>query len=574
MRARVWMGLKRMDWKWRALLSILIGVVAVITLLFGVTYFYFVRKLETVNEKIVRMAFVQSEKDLGGLLKKAEEYLNVFYNDEIMWQFAEGVFRNEIERSTVSMKIVSSFDERLLLDNGVYGFAILSGEGRLVSSSSSSRSRTGIQAASQESLEGLLRKARDSYPYVVWAGSRDLTVTEGDSLHILCNRPVLLGIKAMEDIRQSEDASYLLVALDEKTVREQYEIAIYNGSRALLADQANVILSDTDERKGEAVYRPDPACQNIEYELSYMGWKLVNSIPRKDYLKEARRIRSFGIGVGLLACGMVVLISLVWSKRYIRPIQSLMEGMEAVGKDRFDLPKPTRKGWAELDQLNQQFYGMVQKLKNHMEQLKVAEQEKAKEELLALQYQINPHFLCNSLNSIRWMATMTNNTAVADSLVILSRIITPICRDPSFTWKLKDELDFLENYVHMMNIRYVDMVEYVVECPEELYGEEFPRFILQPLVENCFKHGGGRRNFIWLSVSKKDTIYVELRNSGVYMTQEKLEELNHMLRNGVDGSEHMGLLNIRKRLRLLYGEEGKMWMESGEDGSFTVYICF
>ena len=65
MRARVWMGLKRMDWKWRALLSILIGVVAVITLLFGVTYFYFVRKLETVNEKIVRMAFVQSEKDLG-----------------------------------------------------------------------------------------------------------------------------------------------------------------------------------------------------------------------------------------------------------------------------------------------------------------------------------------------------------------------------------------------------------------------------------------------------------------------------------------------------------------------------
>ena len=574
MRARVWMGLKRMDWKWRALLSILIGVVAVITLLFGVTYFYFVRKLETVNEKIVSMAFVQSEKDLGGLLKKAEEYLNVFYNDEIMWQFAEGVFRNEIERSTVSMKIVSSFDERLLLDNGVYGFAILSGDGRMVSSSSSSRSRTGIQAASQESLEGLLRKARDSYPYVVWAGSRDLTVTEGDSLHILCNRPVLLGIKAMEDIRQSEDASYLLVALDEKTVREQYEIAIYNGSRALLADQANVILSDTDERKGEAVYRPDPACQNIEYELSYMGWKLVNSIPRKDYLKEARRIRSFGIGVGLLACGMVVLISLVWSKRYIRPIQSLMEGMEAVGKDRFDLPKPTRKGWAELDQLNQQFYGMVQKLKNHMEQLKVAEQEKAKEELLALQYQINPHFLCNSLNSIRWMATMTNNTAVADSLVILSRIITPICRDPSFTWKLKDELDFLENYVHMMNIRYVDMAEYVVECPEELYGEEFPRFILQPLVENCFKHGGGRRNFIWLSVSKKDTIYVELRNSGVYMTQEKLEELNHMLRNGVDGSEHMGLLNIRKRLRLLYGEEGKMWMESGEDGSFTVYICF
>lgn len=105
-----------------------------------------------------------------------------------------------------------------------------------------------------------------------------------------------------------------------------------------------------------------------------------------------------------------------------------------VGKEQLDIENPEKVGWPE--------------------------QEKAREELLALQYQINPHFLYNSLNSIRWMAMMTNNTKVADSLVILCKVIMPILRNPSFTWKLSDELDFLENYIKMMRIRYGNEMEY------------------------------------------------------------------------------------------------------------------
>ena len=118
-----------------------------------------------------------------------------------------------------------------------------------------------------------------------------------------------------------------------------------------------------------------------------------------------------------------------------------------------------------------------------------SEQEKAREELLALQYQINPHFLYNSLNSIRWMAMMTNNTKVADSLVILCKVIMPILRNPSFTWKLSDELDFLENYIKMMRIRYGNEMEYHLQCDDGIQDEDFPRFIIQPVMENCFVHG-------------------------------------------------------------------------------------
>ena len=116
------------------------------------------------------------------------------------------------------------------------------------------------------------------------------------------------------------------------------------------------------------------------------------------------------------------------------------------------------------------------------------EKDKAAEELKALQYQINPHFLYNSLNSIRWMAMLTNNGKIADSIVMLTKIITPVFRNPSLTWKIRDELEFLDNYIGMMLLRYAGNLQYRMECGEDLYDEVFPRFVLQPVIENCFVH--------------------------------------------------------------------------------------
>ena len=131
-----------------------------------------------------------------------------------------------------------------------------------------------------------------------------------------------------------------------------------------------------------------------------------------------------------------------------------MEQMENVGREQLDIKKPEKVGLPELDRLNEEFYSTIQKLKSYIKKLQEVEQEKGREELRALQYQINPHFLYNSLNSIRWMALMTNNTKVADSLVTLSKVIMPILRNPDLTWKLENELEFLKNYMDMMEIRY------------------------------------------------------------------------------------------------------------------------
>lgn len=402
-------------------------------------------------------------------------------------------------------------------------------------------------------------------------------IDEKSTLYAAANRPVLFGIKPLNEGEDEEKDTYLIVTLDERQVQACYNQAVYNNSQAVLINREGKIISATEPSVIGQKYESDEQNQNISYELSYNGWTLMNMIPKESYLKEGREIRNFGIMISALAACAVLAIAAVWSRRYIRPIQMLMDRMESVGKEQLDIPVPEKRGWAELDKLNMQFYETVQRLKGYIGKLQEAEQEKAREELLALQYQMNPHFLYNSLNTIRWMAMMTNNTKVADSLVMLSKIIMPILRDPSFTWKMKDELEFLENYIGMMMIRYGDAFEYHMDCKEQLYEEEFPRFILQPVIENCFVHG---RNS--LEVCKiNGTIYKEngrffitIENTGSGMSREKLRSVNESLRSGTWTTDSVGLANIRKRLRLLYGEKGTIRLESDEKHVIVVYIEF
>lgn len=267
---------------------------------------------------------------------------------------------------------------------------------------------------------------------------------------------------------------------------------------------------------------------------------------------------------------------LIWNRKYTRPIQILMDQMEMVGKEQLDIENPEKVGWPELDHLNEEFYHTVQKLKSYISRLQTAEQEKAREELLALQYQINPHFLYNSLNSIRWMAMMTNNTKVADSLVILCKVIMPILRNPSFTWKLSDELDFLENYIKMMRIRYGNEMEYHLQCDDGIQDEDFPRFIIQPVMENCFVHGSSSAEIrhIYLRIRKTERFAIEVQNTGSFLEAEKVAAVNQKIAEGTPDNESIGLCNIRKRLNLLYGEKGDIWLESSPERGVLVYICF
>ena len=278
----------------------------------------------------------------------------------------------------------------------------------------------------------------------------------------------------------------------------------------------------------------------------------------------------------LVSCIFILIAGMLWSRRYTRPIQYLMDQMKLVHDENFDINQPVKQGWEELDDLNIEFYHLVVKLKKYISEIKIVERENTKKELLALQYQMNPHFLLGSINSIRWMAALTNNSVTANALEILAKILTPILRNPDFLWKLEDELIFCENYVSMMNIRYGNTMEYKVICGKQLLMEDFPRMILQPMIENCFIYGSDplEKRVITVDIRKEDIMKVSISNSGVNMGRAKLDSLNEMLRNDTGNSEHIGLSNAKKRLTILYKDTGDIWLEEDEEGTLIVQIRF
>ena len=151
----------------------------------------------------------------------------------------------------------------------------------------------------------------------------------------------------------------------------------------------------------------------------------------------------------------------------------------------------------------------------------------------------------------------------------------PILRNPDFTWKLKNEMEFLKNYMDMMEIRYGNSMEYQWEYEECLEEEIIPRFILQPVIENCFVHGGSNTEIrkIYLRIKKNEKFHIEVQNTGTYLSDERIDEITQKMKLQEKNGNHIGLSNVYKRIKLLYGEKGDVFITSDRTGVF-VHITF
>lgn len=568
-------SVKRMDWRQKVLISILGSFIVILSILFYITYHYFVAKIETGNEKVVLMTFEQAEKNLKNVLKNAELCLDKYVTNDLIWDFENNYPETDIESNELKVKITDSFINEMSVNREVSALGFLRGDGWGIVSSVLRKNRTGNTQISGNLLK-VLRQSKDAYPYTTWIPSWELNLNNESPLRLMSQNASLIGIKALGESSELEKDGYLIVAVSESDLQSTYRSVAFDDNTAVLVDGNNQIISNVGEKLLGEQLKTGSDTQNIEYDLDIYNWKLCDMIPKQEYMKDAKDIRNFGVLICLAAILSTAFVSIVWSRKYTRPIELLMKNMHHVRYQEFEIDKPQKLGWEELDRLNEELYYTAQSIKDYIERLKLVEREKTKEELLALQYQMNPHFLLNSLNSIRWMAMMTNNKIVADTLVTLGKIITPMLRNPSLTWKIENEIEFLDNYVAMMQLRFGHDMEYSMNCSKEWYDLVFPRLILQPLIENCFVHGSSSEEIRTINViiECNERIEVKVINSGVFFDEIQLKEIYMKMKTFSKASDHIGMANVYKRLNLLYGDQGSMRVESNRKLGFIVEVSF
>ena len=195
-----------------------------------------------------------------------------------------------------------------------------------------------------------------------------------------------------------------------------------------------------------------------------------------------------------------------------------------------------------------------------------------------LQSQINPHFLYNTLNSIKWMATIQGANGISEMTTSLSRLLKSISKGTSLLIDIREELSLLENYFTIQSYRYGGTISMDIQVDEEsLYNSEIIKFTLQPLVENAIFHGiepKGSAGHIQIHVGYEiadatDRIRIDVTDDGVGMTAEKSAQiLSSNDDSSADFFREIGVSNVHKRLQYQFGTEYGITIESKE-GEYT-----
>ena len=292
---------------------------------------------------------------------------------------------------------------------------------------------------------------------------------------------------------------------------------------------------------------------------------LVRVIELEKVVREASH---FLYMVGALAVVLIVLsfaLSLIFSSSFTRPIEEVIKKIQYIAEGNFDYRHDIGPGGKKFELLYQNLYKMENDIKKMIGENRRKEKEKRRLELSMLQMQINPHFLYNTLSSIKWMAVFQRAKGIESMVNSLGIVLQASYSKMDEFVTLDEELDILGHYLNIQKIRYQGKIQMNLICKnQQLLSCYVPRFILQPVVENAVFHGiapkDGEGEIKIIIAEEPGNLKITVEDNGVGMDETVLE--NVLKRSKGERQGHIGLANVHSRIRLIYGSEYGVHVES------------
>ena len=341
----------------------------------------------------------------------------------------------------------------------------------------------------------------------------------------------------------------------------------------------------------------DDAKSNGDYVINTQtsektGYRFINMVSQDVIKQEAGSIRRSLYGI-LLACVVLALIiSFISARLFSRRINQLVQKMRMMDVGEFSVTTDVKSN-DEIGYLEQSFNNMITRLDKHIQTAYVYQLESKTAELKALQAQINPHFLFNTLESIRFNALEHQDADTAKMIHLLGNLFRWNIQSGDLFVELRQEINYAETFIELQKLRYADAFDFTTDVPQQLMTLGVPKFILQPLVENAIKHGqkgvssGGiisisarlgeeiRESEEWRVESgekKSGTLELTVEDNGHGMDEETVRRITARLgqpETEEDDHYSIGLSNVHQRIRILFGEPYGLTIRS-EPGVRTI----
>ena len=296
------------------------------------------------------------------------------------------------------------------------------------------------------------------------------------------------------------------------------------------------------------------------------GWKIVSCVRTARLTASYNQVTLASILVISLLFLLFYLFSRYFLGQIITPLHTVVEGMKEMEEGNLTVHVEPA-GQSEIRTMIHSFNRMVRELKASIEENEQVQQKKHQAEVRALQSQINPHFLVNTLNSIRFMAQVSKFDGIRKMAEALIKILSCSFRGSISFYTVREELDVLDSYIYLMKIRYSDGFEVDYSIDETCMDYKVPRLILQPIVENSIVHGLAEKedDIGHLTVSLKasgDSLIFTVEDDGRGMTEEEIRQLLTPRERAEGDNTSIGVENVLSRLKLNFGDRYGIRMES------------
>lgn len=394
----------------------------------------------------------------------------------------------------------------------------------------------------------------------------------------------------------NQKLGYLIIVIDGKVfTRNTYEhVNLGTGGKIYIVDGFGTVVSSTDPEihqgtnyKQQEVFEKmvnGKANQSFYTQMddkkvlvtnTYIrsaDWYMVGLIPHSFIVSELLEIRGNLLYISLCILLLSTLMAM-WVYRSIsNPMRELLQYAKHIKLGQLDFRLSSETPADEMGKLTETIDQMVAQLKKLIYQVEVEQKGKRDAELKMLQAQINPHFLFNTLNSLKWSAMMSGNTIVEEGIASLSELLHNTILDQEEMIPLSKEIDNLLHYAVIQRIRYGQSFD--LNCivdNEELYECLVPRFILQPIVENSIIHtGGDEGRIVKISVEISNTngiLQLTVSDNGKGFNVREVQ----LRRNSDNKLSGIGIVNVEERIRMYVGNPYGM-LTSSEPNKGTVTV--
>lgn len=395
--------------------------------------------------------------------------------------------------------------------------------------------------------------------------------------------------------RQGEAVAYLMLNVEETQIYRMYQFLTKTNENVIyVVDQTGTIISSSNrslngfeffhmknldrlfDKKGHIFTKMRGSdILFTRYYDSNSGFTILEEIPVQSLMEPIDQVRIFIVCLALIVMTAATCYAVYFTDRVTKPLSQLCEFMVQVKEDNMDQECEVQ-GYTEINILSCRLNLMLHRIWELVQGIKQNERQKRKLELSFLQAQINPHFMYNTLFSIKCMVDMGKNEEASKMLSAFIQLLRSTLSNPDEYVEIRYEFEMLKQYVDIQQFRYDNHFQIIFESDEKVAEKKIPKLLIQPLLENAIFHGIEQRQegglIILTARQIQDTVVVTVEDNGVGMDPEIIEKIEHG--EMVPGKIHIGIGNVKERIQLNFGENYGVRIESVPGKGTKIILTF